>query len=92
MSKFKIYRSSVDEEDGSWTRSFLGDIEAANVDEARFAAIYTFGANHGPGGYNNTPSGDLRVFPDGETVTLRGYLDRKTKAKYQRAYYSEFPE
>ena len=91
MTKFKVYRSSVDEEDGSWTRTFLGHIEAEDISAARTAAIDKFGANHGPGGFNNTMSGDLRVFESGETVKLRGYLERKTKEKYQRQYYADQP-
>ena len=90
--KFKIYRSSVDEEDGSWFRQFLGHVEAENIDAARTAAITQFGANHGPGSFNNTMSGDLRVFEAGEAVKIRGQLKRETREKYARQYYAEQPE
>ena len=91
QKKFKVYRRSVDEEDGSWTRNFLGHVEADDIQSARTAAIGKFGAYHGPGGFDNSMCGDLRVFESGERVKLRGYLDRKTREKYQRQYDAEQP-
>jgi len=75
MTKYKVYTVTVDEEDGTWWRKFLGHVVAENRTAAMEAALEKFG-----GYWNST-----RVFSVGTRVKLRGCLSEREHSRLGRS-------
>jgi hypothetical protein len=89
--KMIVYRRNVDEETGEWELAKLGEVSADDKEGCITSAIETFGANHGPGWFNNTRKGDLRLFFTESTPDLTGRLEADEARDYRRLWNQEQP-